>query len=203
VDYEVREAIDPALQEMVLDSISARMSEFDAVIFEDYDKGMLGEDLIQQIVAIAQAAKIPTVVDPKFRNFWHYSGTTLFKPNLKELNEALGLRLSTRDLKGIAQAVADLRQRMPHEHTLVTLSENGVLAIDHQGNASHIPAHLRRIADVSGAGDTVIALMALTLASGLDLPTASAIANLAGGLVCEEVGVVPIDRNKLLLEMND
>ncbi len=201
VDYEVRDEIAPDLQRQLIARIAERIGEFDAVIFEDYDKGMLGEHLIQAIVALATAHGIPTVVDPKYRNFWNYSGTTLFKPNLKELNEALGLRLGNNDLQGISQAVSDLRMRMPHTHTLVTLSENGVLAIDADGHATHIQAHYRRIADVSGAGDTVIAVVALALASGLSLPEASAIANLAGGLVCEEVGVVPIDRTRLLGEL--
>ncbi len=127
---------------------------------------------------------------------------TLFKPNLKELNEALHLRLAKTDLNGIQAAVMQLRETMPHQQTLVTLSENGVLAIDAEGVATHIPAHLRKIADVSGAGDTVIAIMALALAAGLPLEKASEIANLAGGLVCEEVGVVPIDLAILLKEMS-
>jgi rfaE bifunctional protein kinase chain/domain len=201
VDHEVRETIDAALQQQFIDLISARIQTFDAIVFEDYDKGMLSDALIQAIVALAHSANIPTVVDPKFRNFWSYGGTTLFKPNLKELNEALGLRLGKGDLNGIAQAVADLRTRMPHAHTLVTLSENGVLAIDASGKRDHLAAHFRKITDVSGAGDTVIAVMALALASGLSLAEAAAIANLAGGLVCEEVGVVPIDRAKLIAEL--
>jgi rfaE bifunctional protein kinase chain/domain len=201
VDHEVRETIDVVLQQQFIDLIAARIQTFDAIVFEDYDKGMLSDALIQAIVALAQSANIPTVVDPKFRNFWSYGGTTLFKPNLKELNEALGLRLGKGDLNGIAQAVADLRSRMPHAHTLVTLSENGVLAIDASGKRDHLAAHFRKITDVSGAGDTVIAVMALALASGLSLAEAAAIANLAGGLVCEEVGVVPIDRAKLIAEL--
>jgi rfaE bifunctional protein kinase chain/domain len=203
VDHEVRETIDAALQQQFIDLIAARIQTFDAIVFEDYDKGMLSDALIQAIVALAHSANIPTVVDPKFRNFWSYRGTTLFKPNLKELNEALGQRLGKGDLNGIAQAVADLRTRMPHAHTLVTLSENGVLAIDASGKQDHLAAHFRKITDVSGAGDTVIAVMALALASGLSLAEAAAIANLAGGLVCEEVGVVPIDRAKLVAEMRN
>ncbi len=202
VDHEVREAIDVDLRVQCLAAIAQRIGDFDAIVFEDYDKGMLSAELIQGVVAAAQPLGIPTVVDPKYRNFWSYAGTTLFKPNLKELNEALGLRLGNHDLAGIAQAVMELRKRMPHTSTLVTLSENGVLAIDHEGHPSHIPAHYRKITDVSGAGDTVISVMALALATGVALPDAAAIANLAGGLVCEEVGVVPIDKGRLLGELH-
>lgn len=198
VDHEVREPIDADLRARCVAAITARIAEFDAIVFEDYDKGMLGMELIQAVVAAAAPHGIPTVVDPKFRNFWGYEGTTLFKPNLKELNEAMGMRLGKDDLTGIAQAVLALRLRMPHANTLVTLSENGVLTIDAEGLASHIPAHVRKITDVSGAGDTVIAVIALALARKLSVVNASAIANLAGGLVCEEVGVVPITREKLL-----
>jgi D-glycero-beta-D-manno-heptose-7-phosphate kinase len=201
VDYEVRDLIAPSLQAQFLAAIAGRMQEFDAVVFEDYDKGMLGEELIQAVIGMAQQAGIPTVVDPKFRNFWSYGGATLFKPNLKELNEALGLRLHKSDLVGIEAAVADLRKRMPIQDALVTLSENGMVAISAARFMTHIQAHFRKITDVSGAGDTVIAVMALALALRIGLPTAAFIANLAGGLVCEEVGVVPVDKGRLMAEL--
>jgi D-glycero-beta-D-manno-heptose-7-phosphate kinase len=201
VDHESREQVSEAVEAQVLKALEDRMAEFQAVVLEDYDKGLLGERLIQSIIQQATAAKVPITVDPKFRNFLAYKGVSLFKPNLKELNEALHLRISKKDLPGIIAAVAELRKRMPHHETLVTLSENGVLAIDKTGNGHHIPAHLRKIADVSGAGDTVIAVMALAMAARLPLESAAAIANLAGGLVCEEVGVVPIDRDRLFAEL--
>ncbi|MBK9448674.1 MAG: D-glycero-beta-D-manno-heptose-7-phosphate kinase [Bacteroidetes bacterium] len=203
VDHESREAIGKQLEEELIHSLGKRIQEFDAIILEDYDKGLLGPDLIEAVVQLANAAQVPVVVDPKYRNFLAYKGVTLFKPNLKELNEALNHRISKADLPGIQAAVMELREKMPHRQTLVTLSENGVLAIDENGLATHLPAHLRKIADVSGAGDTVIAVMALALAAGLPLKTASEIANLAGGLVCEEVGVVPIDLGTLLREMKN
>ncbi len=202
VDHESREGIGKQLEEELINSLRKRIQEFDAIILEDYDKGLLGPNLIEAVVQLANAAQVPVVVDPKYRNFLAYKGVTLFKPNLKELNEALNHRISKADLPGIQAAVMELREKMPHRQTLVTLSENGVLAIDENGLATHLPAHLRKIADVSGAGDTVIAVMALALAAGLTLNTASEIANLAGGLVCEEVGVVPIDLGTLLREMS-
>lgn len=201
VDHESRENVGEAIEDQLLLALSSRIPEFDAIVLEDYDKGLLSPRLIASVVALAQQANVPVAVDPKYRNFLAYAGVTLFKPNLKELNEALNHRISKADLPRIQAAVMELRERMPHRQTLVTLSENGVLAIDDQGVATHLPAHLRKIADVSGAGDTVIAVMALAMGAGLPLGTAAAIANLAGGLVCEEVGVVPIDRETLLREM--
>ncbi len=201
VDQELRDELGTELSEEILSKLLPRLNEFDAIIFEDYDKGFLNSTLIAGLIKAANAANIPTVVDPKFGNFMAYEGVTLFKPNLKELNEALNLRIKNGDITGIQSAVATLRQQMPHAQTLVTLSENGVLTVDENGKGHHIEAHFRKIADVSGAGDTVIAVMALAIAANESLQRAAAISNLAGGLVCEEVGVVPIDLERLLTEM--
>lgn len=200
VDHEVRSQIPDAFAKELAAAIVPQVADFDAVIFEDYDKGLLSPALIAAVIAEADSHGVPTIVDPKYRNFLAYTNVTLFKPNMKELNEALGIRLSNRDLPGIRAAVQDLRTRMPHDMTLITLSENGVVAIDKDGEAHHLPAHVRKIADVSGAGDTVVALMALALAADLPLVHAAALANLGGGLVCEEVGVVPIDRERFFRE---
>ena len=164
---------------------------YDAIIFEDYDKGLLSPDSIQAV--IARAGQTPVLVDPKFRHFFAYGGSTVFKPNVKELGEALGLQLDRADRPGLEAAVRQLRQRMPHTHTLLTLSEQGVLLCDAAGTFHHHPAHIRQIVDVSGAGDTVVGVMAAALAAQLAPERAAALANLAGGLVCESVGVVPID----------
>jgi rfaE bifunctional protein kinase chain/domain len=201
VDHENREQISEDLRNRILESLGIVIQDFDVVIFEDYDKGLLDAGLIAAITKMAVDAGCIVVVDPKYRNFLSYAGVSLFKPNLKELNEALNLRLKKGDIAGIVEAVMLLRQKMPHEATLVTLSENGVLTVDAKGGFVHQAAHFRKITDVSGAGDTVIGIMALALAAGQCLETAAAIANLAGGLVCEEVGVVPIDKARLLAEM--
>jgi rfaE bifunctional protein kinase chain/domain len=201
VDHEVVDPIPFDLSFELEAGIVASIADFDAVIFEDYDKGLLSPDFIRAVTDAANQAGVPSIVDPKFSNFLAYSGVTLFKPNLKELNEALGIRVAKHDLDGVLQAVEELRLRMPHENTLITLSEHGVIAVDGQLASVHIPAHFRKITDVSGAGDTVVAVMALGLAAGLPLLEAAEIANLAGGLVCEEVGVVPVDRARLFSEL--
>lgn len=171
----------------------------DAVIFEDYDKGLLSEDLIARTVNLANSLQILTVVDPKKRNFLSYKNVTLFKPNLKELREGLKLEIEPRHKENINDAVTTLQNKLHAKMVMVTLSELGVYISSSKGEKI-LPAHIRNIADVSGAGDTVIATATLCLAAGLDEFKTAEIANLAGGLVCEEVGVVPISFDLLLSE---
>ncbi|MEM8897872.1 MAG: D-glycero-beta-D-manno-heptose-7-phosphate kinase [Bacteroidota bacterium] len=201
VDKEDRYGLSQSEIETILLALLAKVPDFDAIVFEDYDKSMLSAELIREVIAVAQKHNIPTLVDPKFKQFWDYAGVTVFKPNMKELNEGLGLRLNKQDLEGITTATKRLREKMPHAQTLITLSENGMLLVDEAYQAYHFPAHYRNITDVSGAGDTVIGVTATAMAAGVPLPQAVAMANLAGGLVCEEVGVVPVDRERLTKEL--
>ena len=181
----------------VMNSLFDHIREVDAVIFSDYDKGMLDETFIQMVTIHCNQHEVPVFVDPKYDNFFYYEGSHLFKPNLKELNEALGLRLEKHELSELGNAVMQLRERMPHEMTLVTLGDYGMLAVNAVGQAQHFSAHKRSILDVSGAGDTVMAVSALGMVAGLELETVAHYANLAGGLVCEEPGVVSIDPQRL------
>lgn len=174
-------------------------TKIDAIIFEDYDKGVLTPLLIQRTIELANKKKIITVVDPKHRNFLDYKNVTLFKPNVKELREGLKVELDPRQKGELEQAAGMLRQRIEAEQVMITLSELGVY-MDSVNGKRLIPAHIRNISDVSGAGDTVIATATLCLAGGLDEFSAAAVANLAGGLVCEHVGVVPINKELLLKE---
>ena len=176
--------------------------KINAIVFEDYDKGLISENLISQTVKLAQAQGIITVVDPKKRNFNAYKGVNLFKPNLKELKEGLKINLDPKNIKQVEQAVESLKKLLGAKSVMLTLSEHGVYISSESGN-KHIKAHKRDIADVSGAGDTVIATAALCLAAGLNELKTAEIANLAGGLVCEHVGVVPIDKGRLLREAGD
>lgn len=173
--------------------------DIDVIIFEDYDKGVISKSLIEQVVKWAKAKQIPVAVDPKKRNFNHYKNVTLFKPNLKELREGMKLDLDKGQLEDIKKAVAKLSQDHAIENVLLTLSEIGVL-IQTSEDTHHIPAHIRNIADVSGAGDTVISVAALCLAARTSGELLAGLSNLAGGLVCERVGVVPVDKNELLKE---
>ncbi|MEJ7778777.1 MAG: bifunctional ADP-heptose synthase [Daejeonella sp.] len=201
VDAETDTDISDEASHSIQNTISRIISEqnIHAIIFEDYDKGLISEELIFSIVNLANQKNIITVVDPKKRNFHYYKDVSLFKPNLKELREGLKAEVDPYSVTTIENAVDILKQRLGAKNIMLTLSEHGVF-ISSGTDQKLIPAHIRNIADVSGAGDTVIATAALCLAAGLDIFETAAIANLAGGLVCEHVGVVPIDKEKLLRE---
>ena len=185
------------MRERIADIIADR--KIDAIIFEDYDKGLISEEMIAFTVNLANQKGIITVVDPKKRNFHFYKDVTLFKPNLKELREGLNTDVDPYSLTQIEASVDLLREKLNARSIMLTLSEHGVY-ISNSKEHKLFPAHIRNIADVSGAGDTVIATAALCLASGLDEFKSGAIANLAGGLVCEHVGVVPVNKAQLLTE---
>ena len=173
----------------------------DGIIFEDYNKGVLTSHLISSVMILAKFHGIPTTVDPKKDQFFSYRGCTLFKPNLKELKEGLKIEFDFKnDKASFLKAVAQLEESLENEISFITLSEHGVFI--QQDQPVFIPAHLRNIADVSGAGDTVIAVATLCLISGADIHTIAAIANIAGGLVCEHPGVVSIEKEQLLHEVN-
>lgn len=170
--------------------------DIDVVIFQDYDKGVISPSLIAYVVELALEKNIPVVVDPKKKNFLEYKHVTLFKPNLKEIKEGLNLSFDNENAEQIKEAIARLKNKISADIVLNTLSEKGIIIHSNEG-VEIISAHYRNIADVSGAGDTVISVAALCLALGAEANDMAAIANLAGGLVCEEVGVVPIDKVKL------
>lgn len=173
--------------------------KIDVIIFEDYDKGLITETLIREIVGRARKLKVPVVVDPKKKHFMHYQGATLFKPNLKELKEGLRIDFDHSSGKQLAKAVDLLKTKLKIDLALITLSEHGIY-VHGRHVKKLLPAHYRNISDVSGAGDTVVSVAALCLAVGLKPEMIAEISNIAGGLVCESVGVVPIDRKQLLEE---
>jgi D-glycero-beta-D-manno-heptose-7-phosphate kinase len=171
----------------------------DALIFEDYNKGVLKENVINRIIAHCREIGIPTVVDPKRRNFLAYKGVTIFKPNLIEVRDGLHMDLTLVNDKSLDTAHTKLHEVLHHNITFITLSEKGVYFND--GTASQIlPSHIRNIADVSGAGDTVVATATLVYTLTKNTHLMAEVANLAGGLVCEEAGVVAINKEKLLAE---
>jgi len=171
----------------------------DAIIFEDYDKGSITQNLIKKVVNLANEKSIPTAVDPKKNNFTNYHRVTLFKPNLKELKEGLKVEFNHRNQEELEAAIGKLEENLNNKTTLITLSELGVF-INSPESKHHIKAHHRDITDVSGAGDTVISIATLCLALNQNAEMIAELSNLAGGLVCENVGVVPIDKSELLEE---
>jgi rfaE bifunctional protein kinase chain/domain len=172
----------------------------DGLLLEDYNKGILTTELIEWLISEANTRQIPIAVDPKKKNFFAYKGCTLFKPNLKELKEGLQIEFNyQKDPSALHDAIEQLQNQLKSRYTFVTLSEYGVQLFDGQKH-HHQPAHIRNIADVSGAGDTVIATTCLCLICGASPQLIAALANLAGGLVCESPGVVSINKEKLLEE---
>lgn len=201
IDQEVSSNLDADTEERFIQKTLAAFEAKKpaAVIFEDYNKGVLTEKLIERLTSYCQAHGIITTVDPKRKNFFAYKGVNVFKPNLKEVFEALNITDSPVTLDHLREIHQLLHGQLGHAISLITLSEKGVFVQNHD-EALLLPAHIRNIADVSGAGDTVIAVATLIYAATKNLRLMAQVANLAGGLVCEEVGTVAIDKAKLLAE---
>ncbi len=202
VDEEQEDDLDPIDEQRLIKKVEQlfQANKPSVVILEDYNKGVLSANVITAIIGIAREAGVPIAVDPKKRNFFCYKGVDLFKPNLKELREGLKVDVEGHDLIGIRNAVLLLEKQLENAASMITLSEHGMY-IRHEGKEHVIPAHVRKIADVSGAGDTVIAVAALALALGKTPYEIAELSNLAGGLVCEEVGVAPIDAARFKKEI--
>jgi len=208
VDEEIDVSVSEKETEMLYEVIEklTDTEKINVIIFEDYDKGVISPLLIKKVTDLALKKSISVVADPKRKNFTAYKNITLFKPNLKELKEGLKFDFSTENLSDLEKVVDDLQLKNNIDIVMVTLSEAGVYLSfkDHKSNTivsrHNIPAQVRNIADVSGAGDTVISVAALCLALKLDPYSIATLANLAGGLVCEEVGVVPVNKAKLIKE---
>lgn len=199
IDSEMSTPINPQEEQQLINLVSKKIDEADVVIFEDYDKGAITPRVIEEIIALANKKGIPTVVDPKKNNFLFYGGATLFKPNLKELKEGLKIDFDAKNLQELQNAVAELKSRLSIKNALITLSERGIY-IDSEKENHLLPAHIRSISDVSGAGDTVISIAALGMALNIPPKFVAALSNLGGGLVCEHIGVVPINKSSLYEE---
>jgi D-glycero-beta-D-manno-heptose-7-phosphate kinase len=170
-----------------------------AIIFEDYNKGVLTERVITGVIKLCRDHGVITTVDPKRKNFFTYKGVDIFKPNLKEVKDGLNLLLEDINLPALNDIHHQLQEKLQHHISFITLSEKGVF-YQQQGEARIIPSHLRNISDVSGAGDTVIAVASLIYAATKSIDLMAEVANIAGGLVCEYVGTAAIDKNQLLQE---
>lgn len=195
IDYEDRQVVGEDTTRRLLDRLDGHLGSINIIILQDYNKGVISPALIHQVIEMARSRDIPVLVDPKYHNFFEYTGVTVFKPNRKEIEDALKLRLH--DEQSFVDAARALRQRLGCAHVLLTLGEKGMLLLRDDDSIVRIPTKARKVADVSGAGDTVIATLAVAMAGGADMSEAAQIANLAGGLVCEEVGIVPVDRDLL------
>ncbi|MFH1321254.1 MAG: bifunctional ADP-heptose synthase [Bacteroidota bacterium] len=201
VDEEIETDISTTESKQLLNTVNDILNDqkIDVIIFEDYDKGLITPAFIDEVVSEANKRNIPVAVDPKEKNFTSYKNIALFKPNLKELKEGLKIDIDHRNINELKKVIDSLHSSQNINTILLTLSETGIY-VSSDNIKEVVSAHLRDISDVSGAGDTVISVAALCLASGISPVQIAALSNLAGGLVCEKVGVVPIDKTRFLEE---
>lgn len=201
LDTEITTDLIQLQEQLLLDRLRdyIQTEQPDVIIFEDYNKGVLTGGVITSAIAICRERGIITAVDPKRKNFLSYQNADIFKPNMKEVKEALNLQSDDTSLASLQQIHKELSRSLNHRFSFITLSEKGVF-FQEGDNGKLIPSHVRNIADVSGAGDTVIATASLVFAASKDMNIAAEVANIAGGLVCEEVGTAAINKAKLLEE---
>jgi rfaE bifunctional protein kinase chain/domain len=196
LDREERSWIASDIADQLLAAIE-HAPPIDAIIFEDYNKGVLTPTVIERTIRWARERSVPVFVDPKSENFFAYRGATVFKPNQKEAQHALGYELDG-GAASLHQAGSELLDRLQARAVLITLGARGMFLIEHNRQQWHIPSLARHVADVSGAGDTVIATLAAMMVAGSPLPQAALLASIAAGVVCGEPGVVPITIPALL-----
>ncbi len=195
IDKEKRERISSQTEKKILELLRKTIKNLDAVILEDYNKGVLTESLIKQVIELARKANLVVTVDPKFDNFFTYQNVTVFKPNRKETEDAFGTRI--RSDEDVSKAGQKLLEQLNCKYALLTLGENGIALFEKGKPERRVPTIARKVSDVSGAGDTVISTLTMALTAGADIFDAAYLANYAGGLVCQEVGIVPIGLNDL------
>jgi len=198
LDVEEVTECDGEIEEQIEQHVKQVLPAMDALVLSDYAKGVLSEKVCQSLIASAYRAGIPVLVDPKQRSFERYQGATTICPNLQELSTATGV--SCKNIEQILSAGQELVAALKLQYLTVTLSEKGI-AILRKDSKDSFPAMARQVYDVSGAGDTVIATLALSLASGLEIETAAQLANVAAGIVVSKVGTVPVERDELLASL--
>ena len=195
-DREITEGISQKIQKRILDFLVTAIDEIDGIILEDYNKGLLVPHFIKDVIDLARAKEKMVFVDPKFDHFFDFNHVTLFKPNRNEIADRLGMRLDSDE--ALEKTGFKLLQRLDCKVLLITLGEAGMALFEPDRAMIKIPTRAVKVHDVSGAGDTVIATMAVAMTSGANSQEAATLANHAAGIVCGEVGIVPINKDQLL-----
>ncbi len=199
IDKESKETISDELEQTLFASLENNINNIDAIILEDYNKGVLSGTLIRKIIELAKKKNIVITVDPKFENFFNYKNVTVFKPNLKETEDSFGIKITSKN--DIEQIGFKLLEKLNSKYILLTLGADGMAIFENGKPMEIIPTKARKVLDVSGAGDTVISTLTISLLAGATISEATHLANYAGGLVCEEAGVVPIEKDKLFAHL--
>ncbi|MCH7955048.1 MAG: bifunctional hydroxymethylpyrimidine kinase/phosphomethylpyrimidine kinase [Candidatus Marinimicrobia bacterium] len=195
LDWEGRSKVSEEIQRKIIDYLNTIIRDLDAVIIQDYNKGVIDAELIDKVIAKCIANETILSVDPKIENFFNYKKTTLFKPNVPETEKALGMNIKTQS--DVRKAGRELLDRMECGCVLITQGRDGMTLFHKNGTVEQIQSHVRKVSDVSGAGDTVIASFTLALTAGASYVDAAHIAAISAGIVCEEVGVVPVEIRKI------
>ncbi len=195
IDKESKQSLNSDLNKKMLQHLDGIIDTLDGIILQDYNKGVLSELLIEKIINLAHNKKKLVTVDPKFNNFFSYKNVTVFKPNRKEAEDVLGIKIKSDEDVSIAGKI--LIERLEAQNVLLTLGAEGIAVFEKGKTERRMSTKARKVADVSGAGDTVISTLTMALSAGADIIEASYLANYAAGIVCEEVGIVPIESEKL------
>lgn len=199
-DFEKRHFIDKDTEMSIINTLKDNILNYSAIILEDYNKGLLSQDLIKEVVHLANSNNIPITVDPKYKNFFEYKNVTVFKPNFLELQKNLGFDIITED--DLQLAAKSIFERINPKYLIVTRGEKGLVIFDQNMQKTHIPTFAREVFDVSGAGDTVISTLTLCLACGCDIIESATIANHAAGAVCSKMGITPATQKDIKKSMD-
>ncbi|MEJ2194020.1 MAG: D-glycero-beta-D-manno-heptose-7-phosphate kinase [Ignavibacteriaceae bacterium] len=195
IDKESKKPLSEEIERKLSIFLTGLINSLDGIILQDYNKGVLTKSFIQKTVSLANQLGITITVDPKFDNFFEYRNVTVFKPNRKETESILGMKMESDE--DVSFAGNELLSRLNAKYILLTLSEEGIAVFAKDKPEKRMPTKARKVADVSGAGDTVISTLTMALAAGADIYEASTLANYGAGIVCGEVGIVPIEKEKL------
>ncbi|MEA1985967.1 MAG: D-glycero-beta-D-manno-heptose-7-phosphate kinase [Candidatus Marinimicrobia bacterium] len=200
IDNENISPIDNSEENEILHNVKKTINKIDAIILQDYNKGLLTEKLIHELIKLANENSKPIFVDPKFDNFFSYKNVFLFKPNKKETEKILGFKFDGID--SIKKGAEIIKEKLQCKNVLITLGEEGMLLLTNDGEFYTIPTQAKQVHDVSGAGDTVISAMAVFYSAEYSLKESTIMANVSAGKVCESFGVVPIKFDDLQDEIN-
>lgn len=196
IDNESKADCPEQLQHRIIDAVKYKIHDIDGIILEDYNKGVITQQIIHEIIAVARKYNKIITADPKFNNFFEYKNVTVFKPNKRETEEAIGGKLRTND--DVLGACRKLMETLQAENILLTRGEEGLTLFESNGEVSHMNSLVTNVQDVSGAGDTVISTLTMALVSGATIREAAALANCAASVVVGAVGIVPIRPDQLL-----
>ena len=198
-DRESKKRISKKIEQNTIDVIRSLAQKADAILIQDYNKGTITKGLIKEVTSLARKHKKILAVDPKFEHFLHFVGATVFKPNQREVENALGFKID--DDRQLQKASEKILKRLQCSYLLITRGEQGMALFDRKGKVTHIPTRAKEVYDVSGAGDTAIGVLTVAIAAGASITEAATMANHAAGIVCAEVGIVPVAKEELTRAM--